>query len=232
MVLLLLALRPAVAPTGFLRPRRPRPGAPASAALLVDAALGQRRQLLVGRLLLVEGLLQQVGGVVVAHRLAPRRPACRRPPSRSARRAGRTAIRQASIVASSKSSSMTDLPSSMMPAMPSQCLPRTFSSRLANTCFEALDLPCGLLEMRLEGLPQLRRAGRLGQLRQRLDQLLLGVVGVAQLVDECVVQGSVSAMVVSPVSVLYRGRCHRVHGLRRAADRFRARSGDASRAPR
>src|SRR5690349_12468685 len=44
----------------------------AAGGLFVDAAFGQRRQLLVGGLLLVEDLLQQIGGVVVAHRLGPR----------------------------------------------------------------------------------------------------------------------------------------------------------------
>jgi hypothetical protein len=52
------------------------------------------------------------------------------------------------------------------------------------------DLALRLVAVGQKGLLQLRRTGRLGQLGQGLQQLLLGVVGVAQLVDECVVQGS------------------------------------------
>jgi hypothetical protein len=39
---------------------------------LIDAAFGQRRQLLVGRLLFIERLLQERGGLGVTHRLRPR----------------------------------------------------------------------------------------------------------------------------------------------------------------
>ena len=44
---------------------------------------------------------------------------------------------------------------------------------------EALDLAAGLLEMQLEGLLQLGAVGGLGHLRQRLGDLLLGMVDVA-----------------------------------------------------
>ena len=55
---------------------------------------------------------------------------------------------------------------------------------------QAIDLSLRLFEMRLEGVSQLRRTRGLGQFRQRLCQLAFAVVGVAQFVDECVVQGS------------------------------------------
>ena len=55
---------------------------------------------------------------------------------------------------------------------------------------QALDLSLGLLEMRFEGFPELRRSCRLGELRQRFGELPLGIVGVAQFVDERIVQGS------------------------------------------
>jgi len=45
-------------------------------------------------------------------------------------------------------------------------------------------------EMHLEGRAQLGVRGRLRQLRERLRQLFLGVVGVAQFVDECVMERS------------------------------------------
>src|SRR4029079_3820345 len=48
----------------FLRMRR-------VGGVLVDAAFGERRQLLVRRLLLVQRLLQQLDGIGVPHRLGP-----------------------------------------------------------------------------------------------------------------------------------------------------------------
>jgi hypothetical protein len=55
---------------------------------------------------------------------------------------------------------------------------------------EALDVTLCLPQMRLERVSQRRGAGRLGQLRKRLGQLMFGVVDVVQLVDERVVKCS------------------------------------------
>jgi hypothetical protein len=55
---------------------------------------------------------------------------------------------------------------------------------------QALNLPLRLVAMGQEGLLQLGGRGRLGHSGQRLQQLLLGVVGVTQFVDERVVKGS------------------------------------------
>ena len=54
---------------------------------------------------------------------------------------------------------------------------------------EALDLTARLFEMRGEGLLELRMGGRARHFRQRLHQLLLGMVDVAQLFDEEILQG-------------------------------------------
>ena len=54
---------------------------------------------------------------------------------------------------------------------------------------QALDLPLGFLEVRSRTPSRSGAARRrLGQFRQRLGELPLGVVRVAELVDECVVQ--------------------------------------------
>ena len=174
---------------------------------LVDAAFGQTRQLLVGRLFLVERLLQQLCGLACAPWPVPTRRACRRPPSRSAPRAGRRRSGRRPSSSSSKSSSMIDLPSSMMPAMPSQCLPADLLVQSSRTPVRAARLPCGLFEVRFERLPQLGIRRRFRELRQRLRQLLFGVVRVAQFVEECVVESPVSAMVdVSLKCVMPRTR--------------------------
>src|SRR4029453_19656256 len=55
---------------------------------------------------------------------------------------------------------------------------------------EALDLSARLLEVYLEGLPQIRRARRLRHAWQRLGQLFLGIVGIAQFIEKGVVQCS------------------------------------------
>ncbi len=54
---------------------------------------------------------------------------------------------------------------------------------------EALDLPARLLEVLLEGAPQLLARRLLGQLLQPLHHLLFGAVEVLQLVDQQVLQG-------------------------------------------
>ncbi len=54
--------------------------------------------------------------------------------------------------------------------------------------FQPCDLALRLLEVAFERLAQLRVRGRLRQFRQRLGQLFLGVIRVAQFVDECVVE--------------------------------------------
>ena len=145
----------------------------------------------------------RLGRFRVTHGPWPTRPACRRPPSRSARLAGPRRSGRRPSWSSSKSSSMIDLPSSMMPAMPSQCFPRTFSSRLSNTCSRRSIWPCVSSRCALEGLPQLGRGGRLGELGQRLGELALGVVGVAEFVEERVVQRAGFSHGESPQSLLF-----------------------------
>ena len=54
----------------------------------------------------------------------------------------------------------------------------------AEAFVEPLDLRLGLLQVHLEQALQLRGAGRLGHLRQRLEQLLFGMQDVAQLIDQ------------------------------------------------
>jgi hypothetical protein len=56
--------------------------------------------------------------------------------------------------------------------------------------FEPIGVALRLLEVGLERLAQLRPGGRPRQLRQCLGQLSLGVVRVAQFVDECLVERS------------------------------------------
>ena len=99
---------------------------------------------------------------------------------------------------SSKSSSMIDLPSSMMPAIPSQCLPRTFSSRLSNTCSRRSIWPC--VSSRCDSKASRRMGSRRpSPTSQRLGQLFLGVVRVAQFVDERIVERACFSHVESPL---------------------------------
>ena len=70
-----------------------------------------------------------------------------------------------------------------MPAMPVQCFPRTFVQQF-EICIQSVDLAVGLCQMRFDGLAQLIVAGVLSQFRQRLGQLLFGVVQVLNLVDQ------------------------------------------------
>jgi hypothetical protein len=63
---------------------------------------------------------------------------------------------------------------------------------------QALDLSGCLFQVCFERLAKISRAGRSGHLGQCLHELLFSVVGVTQFVNECVMQGAVSVMVVSP----------------------------------
>ncbi len=63
--------------------------------------------------------------------------------------------------------------------MASHFLPRLGEVELLEHLIETLDLAPGLLEMQLEGLPQLGGFRRLGHLRQRLGDLPLGVIDIA-----------------------------------------------------
>jgi hypothetical protein len=58
----------------------------------------------------------------------------------------------------------------------------------AEDVFEARDLPFGLDQVRFERGPEVGRARRFRHLLQRLDQLLLSIVSVAQFIYECIVQ--------------------------------------------
>src|SRR5271157_1131331 len=54
--------------------------------------------------------------------------------------------------------------------------------------FEPGHMALGLLQVVLEGLLELRRARRFGHLRKRLDQLFLGVIEVADLIEQEILQ--------------------------------------------
>ena len=56
---------------------------------------------------------------------------------------------------------------------------------------QPFDVSAGLLEVRLERRSANPETRRLGQLRKSLGQLFLRVVRVAQLIEKCIVQGSV-----------------------------------------
>ena len=85
---------------------------------------------------------------------------------------------------SSLPSLMTSSPSSTSPAMPLQGLARAGAPSISRLSFSRSTCVFGLREMGLEQALQLRRSRRLGHLRQRLHQLLLGMQDVAQLVDQ------------------------------------------------
>ena len=65
--------------------------------------------------------------------------------------------------------------------------PCGFSSKLLEDLIEPRDLVLGLLEMILEALGQIAVGRLLDQLRQRFDDLVLGVVDVLQPVQQQVV---------------------------------------------
>ena len=83
--------------------------------------------------------------------------------------------------------------------MASQRLARAGTSRLLEHLLEALDLAAGLFQVLLEGLAQLGRLHRLGHLRQGFHELLLGVIDVAELVDEQVLDRFHSHLMSLPV---------------------------------
>jgi hypothetical protein len=67
--------------------------------------------------------------------------------------------------------------------MAGQVLPEAFSLHAARPA-RAIHLTLGLLQVVLKCLAQLSRVGLLRHLRQRLQDLFLGVVHVLELVDE------------------------------------------------
>ena len=123
-------------------------------SLLIDPALGNSPQLLVGRLFLVEHFLQQIRRLACVPCRAPTRPACRRPPSRSARRAVPAAIRHGvhgrliEFLVHDRLAFFDDAGDAIA----------VFAASLFVEAFEHLfepvDLPLRFFEMRLERLPQ------------------------------------------------------------------------------
>ena len=76
----------------------------------------------------------------------------------------------------------------MMPAIPAHGLARGRSSSCSKHLFEPRQLVFGLGEVVLERVAQLIAAGGPGHLRQRAHELFLGMIEVAQFVDERVVE--------------------------------------------
>ena len=73
--------------------------------------------------------------------------------------------------------------------MPLQGLARAAVPRMAEAFVEALDLCLRFLQMDLEQALELRGAGGLRHLRQRLDELLFGMQDIAQLIDQELLDG-------------------------------------------
>ena len=145
----------------------------------VDHALGDVRKLLVGVLLLVERLFQQVGGVVAAELLRPRH-----------QRAVPRDLVVLDFIGGGDQAGILDgvLGAGAQDVLAFRDQPFHGFARLAlglhahhgEDLFESLDVPLRFFEVRLEARPQVFGRGRLGHFRQRLDQLLLGIVQVAE----------------------------------------------------
>ena len=129
----------------------------------------------------------------------------------------------------SKSSSITDLPSSMMPAIPSQCLPRTFSPSErtpARACRPARASPPRCDSNAAHRISALA----FGHLRKRLESLLFRIVGIAEFVDERVVQGPGFSHVSSSPSVVKLLSTH-TRGGSVSRSKWRCRASAAMNAP-
>ena len=156
---------------------------------LIDAVLGERRQLLVRGLFLLEVLLEQFGRFVVAHDLRPRdeRPVRRHLVVLGAL-AGRDQAgvhrRVVELLLHDRLALLDDAGNAVA------VLALDLFVEAGKHALEALDLTARLLEMSLERRAQLGRGCRLRELRQRLYQLFLRVVGVTQFIHESIVQCS------------------------------------------
>ncbi len=155
--------------------------------ILIDPALGNRRQLLVRGLFFLERFLKQRRGLIVAHRLRPGdERAVRRhlvvfgalPGGYQARVHGRLV----EVFLHDRLAFFDDAGNALA-VLAARLLAERFEHLL-----QAFDLAAGLLEVRLEGIAEISRGGGLREFRQRLGQLFLGIVGVAKLVDKGIVQ--------------------------------------------
>src|SRR4051794_29936298 len=170
-----------------MRKYRPARSARAGGGALVDAPLGERGKLLVRGLLLVEVLLQQRSRVAVAHRAGPgdERAVCRHLVVFAALAGSDEAgvhRRVVEVLVHDRLALLDD-------ALDAVAVPAAhFFVEAGEHPLEPQDVAAGFFQVRLERVAQLRRRGGRGELRQRLDQLSFGVVGVAQFIDEGVVQ--------------------------------------------
>jgi hypothetical protein len=154
--------------------------------LTIDSAFREHRQLLVRRFLLVQRLLQQIGRLGMPHLAGPgdQRPIRRhlvmfgtlagRDETRVQRRVVEVFFHDGFAFLDDAGNAVT-------------VLAPHFLVDARKHLIQALDLPACFLEMRFERRPQLRRACRLRHLGQRFRELLLGVIGVTEFVDECIV---------------------------------------------
>ena len=163
--------------------------------LLVDAAFGQRGQLLVGSLLLVQRLLQQLDRLVVPHRLRP---------------GHERAVRGHLVVLGAlRGRNQQRVHGGLVGIFLERALGlfedaghavAVLAARLLAEALEhageTIDLAPGFLEVLLECGAEVGRRGGLGHLRERLGELLLCVECVAKFVDERVVQGALHGHVL------------------------------------
>jgi len=150
--------------------------------LLVDAGLGQARQRLVGAPLLVEGLLQQIARIPVFEAVGKRA-------GRTVRGnlvvldalGGRDQRRVGDVGRATLGDDLVGLGEDALHALAVAAL--RLDAEVLEDEVEPLDLDPGFAEVMLERLAEIGRRGGLDHLRHRRDDLTLGVVEVAKLVD-------------------------------------------------
>ncbi len=169
--------------------------------LLVDAAFGERAELLVGSLLFVKDFLKKVGRLLVAHTARPgderavggHLVVLRALPRGNQARVHRRLVK---VLAHDRLAFFDD-PRDAVAMFAARLLFDAFEDLL-----EPLDVSKRFLEMGFERRAQFGRVRRLGELRQGFRELFFRVVGIAQFVDERIVQGSGFSHVTSPSGCL------------------------------
>src|SRR6185437_13654263 len=171
------------APMWGLSPMSPR----LASGCLVDRLLGDLGQLLVGRRLLVEGLVEELRRVGVPQL-----------PGQGARGAvGRDLVvldplgraDQGGVACVAVAVGLRDLGALADQALHAVAvLALGLDADRLEHLFEPLHVSAGLLEMIVDGLRQSLRRGRLGDVRKRLHQLLLSAVEILQLCLEHIVE--------------------------------------------